>query len=237
MRILITTEGKTERIFVENVLAPHLGNRGLFASAREVLTSKNSKTDYEHRGGFRINDAYETVRADIITWMRQDRAADVCFTTMFDLYALPEDFPGADRVKTISDPYKKVTTLEQALKDDIEKENEAIGGRRFIPYIQLHEFEALILSDPRRLDWQYLEHEREIQNIIAMVESCGGNPELINDNYETCPSRRIIREIPGYKRQKATVGPLIAEKIGILKMREKCPHFGQWIEQMETLSR
>ena len=237
MRILITAEGETERIFVENVLALHLGNRGLFASARKVLTSKNRETGYESRGGFRRNDAYKTVRADIITWMKQDRAADVCFTTMFDLYALPEDFPGAEPAKTISDPYKKVTALEQALKNDIEQEHDAIGSRRFIPYIQLHEFEALILSDPRRLDWQYMEHEREIQNLIALVASKNGNPELINDDYETCPSRRIIKEIPGYKRQKATVGPLIAKKIGIHTMREKCPHFNQWIDQMEALPR
>jgi len=29
-----------------------------------------------------------------------------------------------------------------------------IKSPRFIPYIQLHEFEALLLSDPQKLDWQ-----------------------------------------------------------------------------------
>jgi hypothetical protein len=37
MRVLVTAEGKTETEFIKKVLLPHLGNCGLFASARKVL--------------------------------------------------------------------------------------------------------------------------------------------------------------------------------------------------------
>ena len=60
---------------------------------------------------------------------------------MFDLYALPADFPGYAEARREVDPYGKVRILEDALGNDI-------ADRRFIPYIQLHEFEALILADP-----------------------------------------------------------------------------------------
>ena len=56
------------------------------------------------------------------------------FTTMFDLYALPDDFPGYEAAKAIGEPYARVAALETAFA-------EAINDSRFIPYIQLHEFE------------------------------------------------------------------------------------------------
>lgn len=54
------------------------------------------------------------------------------FTTMFDLYALPDDFPGYEAAKAIGEPYARVAALETAFA-------EAINDSRFIPYIQLHE--------------------------------------------------------------------------------------------------
>ncbi len=61
------------------------------------------------------------------------------FTTMFDLYALPDDFPGYEAAKAIGEPYARVAALETAFA-------EAINDSRFIPYIQLHEFEALLFA-------------------------------------------------------------------------------------------
>lgn len=61
------------------------------------------------------------------------------FTTMFDLYALPDDFPGYETAKAIGEPYVRVAALETAFA-------EAINDGRFIPYIQLHEFEALLFA-------------------------------------------------------------------------------------------
>src|SRR6266446_415598 len=55
------------------------------------------------------------------------------------VYKLPTDFPGFAQVKNFADPYQKVTHLEERLAADI-------ADSRFIPYIQLHEFEGLLFK-------------------------------------------------------------------------------------------
>ena len=76
--------------------------------------------------------------------MKEDRKPDAFFTTMFDLYALPVDFPGYEDACNCSNPYLRVERLEEEFLKDI-------GSTNFIPYIQLHEFEALVLTDPSKL--------------------------------------------------------------------------------------
>lgn len=219
IRLHVTAEGQTEQAFVKTVLSPHLAAFNVFADARSVLTSKDKKVHKEYRGGL-IN--YQKARADIVTWLKEDQHSECRFTTMFDLYALPEDFPGYVDAAKLNDPYARVLALEDAFRQDID-------DRRFIPYIQLHEFEALILADPQQLDWEYLEHDEPISNLANMVGT--QNPELINDGPQTAPSKRILKEIPEY--DKVTVGVSVAQKIGIASLRLKCSHFTNWLEKLE----
>ena len=232
IRLHITAEGQTEERFVKTVLAPYLGERGVWADARSVLTSRDRHAGRQYRGGWRRTGAYGTVKRDICAWMKEDRNPDVRFTTMFDLYALPRDFPGYDAAYRESDPYRRVSVLEEALSADVSRE---LNDARFVPYIQLHEFEALILADPKQLDWEFLEHDRPIQRLIDMVAKEGGNPELIDDGEHTAPSKRIIGEIAEYAGNKATSGPLVAGKIGMATLCERCRHFAEWIEKLAKL--
>lgn len=234
IRLHITAEGQTEERFVKRSLAPYLGERNIWADARCVLTSKNNRLGVEHRGGWRRTSAYETAKRDICTWMKEDRNPDVRFTTMFDLHALPRDFPGYDRAHKETDPYRRIEILEGALGADIKDE---LNDIRFIPYIQLHEFEALILADPTQLEWEFLEHDQQIQRLVDMVTNEGGNPELIDDGETTAPSKRIIAEIAEYAGRKATSGPLVVGKIGMPTLRSKCRHFSEWIEKLESMAK
>jgi hypothetical protein len=233
MRLHITTEGETEERFVKEILAPHLGERAVWADARRVLTSRDKSLCIEYRGGFRLTSAYMVAKRDICTWMKEDRNPDVRFTTMFDLYALPKDFPGYDAARREADPYRRVAILEEALAADITREMD--GDPRFIPYIQLHEFEALILADPQQLDWEFLEHDDAIQRLVDMVAAEGGNPELIDDGEHTAPSKRIIAEIAEYEARKVSSGPLVVRQIGMAVLCERCRHFAQWIERIEGI--
>ncbi len=232
IRLHITAEGQTEERFVKEILAPYLGEREVWADARCVLTSIDNRMGVEYRGGWRRTTAYTTVKRDICAWMKEDRNPDVRFTTVFDLYALPGDFPGYAGAQKETDPYHRVGILEEALATDI---NGELNDMRFIPYIQLHEFEALILADPKQLAWEFLEHDRSIQRLVIMVEKEGGNPELIDDGANTAPSKRIIAEIAEYAGNKATSGPLVAGKIGMPILRERCQHFAQWIDRLVRL--
>jgi hypothetical protein len=58
-------------------------------------------------------------------------------------------------------------------------------------------------------------------------------PEEINDNYDTCPSRRIKQSIKNYV--KTVDGIVAAQKIGLGTMRRECPHFDEWIRKLENL--
>jgi hypothetical protein len=169
---------------------------------------------------------YAKAKSDIVDWMKEDDNPDSFFTTMFDLYALPEDFPGYAGARREVDPYRRVCLLEESLRD-------ALKHPRFVPYIQLHEFEALILAAPQHLDWEYLEHEKAIANLVALSNQ--KNPEEINDRPESAPSKRIIAEIPEYEGQKAVVGPVVVEKIGLKVLRQRCRHFADWLARLEAL--
>lgn len=146
---------------------------------------------------------------------------------MFDLYALPEDFPGVQEARTIFDPYEKVAFLESKLAEDIMHPG-------FIPYIQLHEFEALLFSEPARFAHEYLEHDKAIQQLTALLSSFNNNPELIDDGPQTAPSKRILENIPEYS--KVSSGVIIAEMIGMDTIRGMCRHFHEWLCRLETLA-
>jgi hypothetical protein len=216
IRLHIIGEGQTEQRFVKEVLAEHLGAYNIVVDARAVQTSKG------RRGGL---PNYIKAKNDIWNWLREDRDPNARFTTMFDLYRLPSSFPGYDDAKNERDPYRRTAILENALQEDI-------SDQRFIPYIQIHEFEAIIFVAPDRLLDEYLGYEREVQELIESVR--GWEPERINDGSTTAPSKRIMAKIPEYG--KAVGGINVARAIGVKKIRDACPHFNQWLENLESLS-
>ncbi len=214
IRLHLIVEGQTEETFVNTVLRPHLANFMVMADAHMVTT--NRQFGRRGRGGI---SSYMQIKQDLEQWIKQDKQNDVRFTTMIDLYALPGNFPGYDESRHISDAYDRVQALENAFGEDIK-------DYRFVPYIQLHEFEALVLADPQKLDWEFLDHERQIKNLVLLVAN--QNPELIDDGEETAPSKRIGGEIPEYEGRKASTGPIVVGKIGLETLRQRCMHFGEW---------
>ncbi len=230
IRLHFTVEGQTEEKFVTRLLLPHLAEKNISADVRCVLTSEDKKTGKEHRGGFRRKNAYQTVKKDILNWMKEDDNPECRFTTMFDLYALPESFPTPDDDVVFFDPYEKVNALETAFKMDIDRVFSRAS--RFIPYIQLHEFEAFLFAAPQELRAEYLRREAEIDR-LAEIGNSEPNPEMINDGPETAPSKRILLEIPEY--DKVFAGVNVVERIGLEMLRQKCPHFDRWIGKLENL--
>lgn len=149
IRLNFIVEGQTEETFVRDQLKPHLAQRSIWASVRCVQTSRKPNTKY--RGGLR---RYSQARDDISRWMReqpQPKHHDVRFTTMFDLFRLPDDFPGHHAAASNPDPISRATALENAMLEDI-------GDNRFVPYIQVHEFEALVLVNTSARGWTSLRH-------------------------------------------------------------------------------
>ncbi len=223
IRLHLTAEGQTELTFARRLLAPLLAERSVYLLGIR-LTALRKKKGYVHRGGM---NHYLPVKNDICRWMKEDRGAEARFTTMLDLYGLPRDFPGYGSAAEFSDPYKRVAALERAFADDL-------GDPRFIPYIQLHEFEALLLSDPDAFGCYFDGRDREIRSLVEL--RCRfENPELIDDGQQTAPSKRIGKEIPEYLDAKPAAGPIIAAEITLARIREKCAHFAEWLTKLEQL--
>lgn len=223
-RLYLFAEGPTEQTFADTVLKPHLASFGVYMH-NPVLIAHARKKGKVHRGGGRN---FQAMQNDILRFLKQESDGEVYFTTMIDLYALHSGFPGVEEASKLkNDPYQWVTALEASW-------GKTTGDNRFIPFIQLHEYEAYLFADVTRFGVIYENSTssiKELQKIAAGV----ANPELINDGQHTAPSKRIIKAFPDYKDSKSTVGPQIAELIGLQNIRTQCPHFAAWLSRLESL--
>ncbi len=220
LRLYITTEGQSERKFADEVLRPHLAAFSIDVKSRVVLTNRK----LGKRGG--ILD-FEKIHGDLRRLMREDNHPEARFTTMVDLYALPPEFPGWAEARRKNEPKERVEVLEAALQSNI-------GDSRFLPYIQLHEFEALLYCDLWQLQRRIADSERAFAALAQEVR--GMEPEEINEGVTTAPSKRIISHVPIYDRLKVRVGAPAAAAIGLPGLRARCPHFNEWVGRLEALA-
>lgn len=219
IRLNIIVEGQAEETFVRDILQEYLADLKVYAIARRVETGRKHSQIY--RGGM---TSYGKAKRDILRWLSGDQSAYL--TTMFDLYKLPRDFPGLKQAGDIRDPYEKVRILESDLAEDIE-------SRRFIPYIQLHEFEGLLFSDVHAIDAVLRTHYGRSQlTMLQEIRAQFRTPEEINDDENTAPSKRLKTLYPAY--DKVAFGPRIAQRIGLNVLRQECPHFDEWLSRLET---
>ena len=127
-------------------------------------------------------------------WMLEDQNPDARFTTMFDLYGLPHDFPGYEESTGPRDPDERVRILEDSLRENV-------ADSRFIPYVQLHEFEALLLADPQKLDSQFYEDSTGIQRLVQMANGFM-SPELIDDGPDSAPWNELPKRFPSIQEAR-----------------------------------
>ena len=167
------------------------------------------------RGGI---GKYETLRFDIQSTIKRRRNQQgVYFTTMIDLYGLPGDFPGkANHVRNPQNPRPYVEALEQAFGADID-------DPRFVPHLQLHEYETLLYADPDAFAISFDECDGAIAELKRIVAEFHEDIERINDSELTAPSKRIIDVLDAYKGMKVIAGPDIAEYVGLEALRRRCP--------------
>ena len=109
--------------------------------------------------------------------------------------------------------------MEAALLADIRHE---MGGgfdlNRFVPYVMMHEFEALLFSDCEQFGRGI--GRPDLAASFQVFETNSRVPEEIDDSPETAPSRRVESLVAGY--QKPLLGILAALEIGLDVMRREC---------------
>lgn len=221
IQVIAIVEGKTEQIFIEKILAPYLGHNNIGIRATQV--SKPGQ-----KGG---DVRFSRVKRDLEGHLKQ--RADTYVTTFIDYYGTKE-WPGLDLVPLQASPEIIAQTVNDATRSQVVSLfSEQQAERRFIPFVAVHEFEALLFSDAEIL----AQHLGVDPSEISEVVSAYGSPEAINNNPQTAPSKRLDGWSANNKFLKTAAGISVAEKIGIKKMREKCPLFNTWLESLEQIQR
>ena len=103
--------------------------------------------------------------------------------------------------------------------------------RRFIPYVQMHEFEALLFSAPGQLASEV--GRPDLEQHFQAIRDAFATPEHIDDSPHTAPSKRIKQVFPRYR--KVQMGLRAAGVMGLHKIRKECPLFSAWLARLESL--
>lgn len=218
-RVHCIVEGQTEVRVFYSILAPYvLSKTGV---SIEI-------TPIKHSGGGIVK--YSKLLPELRNHLKENHKI---VTTFFDYYGILEkhDFPNYKEAKIDQKIAKLgVEIMENGLKESLA--SQGINVKNFIPYIQLHEFEALLFSSNEGFEFQYDNEKvlRELKNVAIRYES----PEDINDSPLTAPSKRIISILEKNEEiyEKVIDGEAIATIIGIEVIMEKCPRFKKWVETL-----
>ena len=140
----------------------------------------------------------------------------------FDAVTSLVDFYGFRGKQTMSPD-----DLIQAIRRTIGRLNDP----SLFPYVQVHEFEGLLFSHVDAFETLFgdvpVAHLKSIRFAF-------NTPEDINDSKATAPSKRIKMHIRGYR--KRLHGPVLAERIGLDRIRGECPRFHAWLRRLESLA-
>lgn len=214
-QVFIICEGYSELLFCKEILALHLKKYSIKLNYELTSQSKD--------GGI---TKWINIKDQIIRINNQN--PDAIITTFLDYYGIDKShkFPSWADSKLISDKSERISILENGMKNDFE------STFNFIPYIQLHEFEALVFSDYNAFELLY---DKQDADLDALKKICLDypNPEEINDIKVTAPSNRLIKNINRYNKKESGIDLLSV--IGLEKIRNKCPRFNNWILKLETI--
>jgi len=220
-RGLVLVEGQTEERFVNECLAPYLLDKGLILERPMIVATRRIAGGPNFKGGIR---SYGQVQRDLQRLLHDGHASMI--TTVLDYYALPHDFPGM-RDRPPGSPRSRVEHVEAAWAA-------AVGDRRFVPHLTLHEFEAWVYADASRLEPYMFDDDAEVIEAIAEIAAAHRTPEDIDDGPTTAPSRRLRDVFDAY--QKPVHGPLAVVAIGIERIRAVCPHAHDWLRRVEAFA-
>ena len=217
--VVVLVEGPTEQRFIKNLLAPYMFDRGVFLTP--IILDKPGEKGGDVKFARAQNDIEKHVKQRRDTWI----------TLMVDYYGIKSDWPGYADSKQASLHTRKAQIMNEATASAVaELFPEYAPDKRFIPYVSMHETEALYFSNPAILAEKLEVSQKLIDDILAK----SGEPEKINDDSQTAPSKRLEQLSARFK--KTSTGLAIANAVGIERMREACPLFNEWVAKLEHLT-
>ncbi len=218
--IYFIVEGNTEEQFIYTVLRDHFSHFNVTVTPKLLGKRKDIRGPFD-LGGTAI---YTLTINELKRYIASKDA--VVVTTMIDYYALHSSYGKTEIVGQTNQ--EKAKKIEAEMAEDLGKH------RKFVPYIQLHDFEALLFSSPKTMASVL---GSNLENKISKVKNNHPpNPEAINDRKDHCPKHQIKRIIVPEEYGEISHGIRIAKRIGLTKMRDACPHFNEWITKLEKLA-
>ena len=174
-QIDIICEGRTEQTFVDEVLWPYFAQKGIFVLP--IILSKKGQKGGNVRFCRAINDIYCSLK----------KTSSPIVSTFVDYYGI-KDWPGKDDILPNSTPEQIANTLNQATKDVICAEYDDLNPQnRFIPFVMVHEFEALLFSSSEVLARNLHINQEMVDRVLLEY----GSPERINNSPLTAPAKRL----------------------------------------------
>ena len=152
-------------------------------------------------------------------------------TTFFDFYGLPEDFPGKKEARILANIKDKQDMVTGRLVEQLSKHIDEGSMRRFIPYVQLYEFEGLLFSAPESIASEI--GKPNLVGSFVEIRNKFSTPEDINNSMETAPSKRIKKLFAQY--DKVLHGSLIALEAGVKTICDECHLFDAWVNELKLL--
>ena len=213
-RLIIICEGPTEQAFCNDLLRDYFQSKDIILEAPTI----------KHSNGGIV--AWDTLRKQIVRHLNEGNSIVSLFV---DYYRIRDSyrFPGWMEGKSISNIYDRMHFLFEQMSLNMDEKLRS----RFVPYIQLHEFEGLLFSDISVFQNNFTKNELNFSLLESAVNSAD-TPEEINNGPATAPSERLKKAVCGY--DKVTDGAFLALEIGLETIREKCILFNEWIERLET---
>lgn len=214
-RLIIVCEGPTENEFCLEMLAPILLKLDIYVEAPLIKKSN---------GGI---VPWQAIKRQIETHLHE---GDANVSMLVDYYGIKDsyNFPGWIESKDIL----SLTDRFQFLCDRMKADISPVLAPRFIPYMQIHEFESLLFSDINVFKDNFDKSEMNF-SILEDANREFSNPEEINSRPSLAPSKRLTKAIPGY--DKVLYGNYIAVETGLSRIMEKCPLFRQWITSLTSI--
>ena len=83
---------------------------------------------------------------------------------------------------------------------------------------------------------QHFGKPEKLPELNAILEDSENNPEAINDDPKTAPSKRLADIFPTFSKGKTSDGLPISGKIGIPKIREQCQKFNEMCKLFDELN-
>ena len=208
INIGVVCEGQTETDFIKQL------NKNYFNKINISLKPVGINDEQKNIGG-------NISIARVVDFLHKHSNMHPRLTTFIDFY----------RLKNKGN--KKVSELEEEIKNEFYKDNK-YRNKMLIPYIQMHETEALWFSDINAIIQVKNANEQQQEGLSRIIEKYK-NPEDINDSYETAPSKRLENIFGNYS--KVIDGKEISNKISINIFIEKCPRFSKWVNEISNLQK